>query len=127
MATTYPEKITDRTGRVWTWSESWGGYRSEGMVTHGYDTIRDQWGIAPAPSPLWGDISITLADRLRIVGVSRSVAEVDGAIQTVLESERDASDSYALPSEVYVEEHFDDIVEAVCEQLDVDYDIAVAL
>lgn len=40
------DTLTDGTGRVWTWSEIWGGYRSEGMVTHGYETIKSQWGIA---------------------------------------------------------------------------------
>ena len=46
MSTTYPTTITDKTGRVWEWSEQWGGYRHPGQLTHGYDTIRDQWGIA---------------------------------------------------------------------------------
>lgn len=46
MATSYPATITDGAGRAWEWSDAWGGYRSEGMMTHGYDTIRAQWGIA---------------------------------------------------------------------------------
>lgn len=46
MSTTYPTTITDKTGRVWEWSDQWGGYRHPGQLTHGYDTIRDQWGIA---------------------------------------------------------------------------------
>jgi len=43
--TIYPATITDTTGRVWNWSFAWGGYRSGGMMTHGYDTIKLQWGI----------------------------------------------------------------------------------
>lgn len=42
----YPDTLTDGTGRVWSWSARWGGYRAPGMVTHGYDTIATQWGIA---------------------------------------------------------------------------------
>lgn len=48
MTTTYPDTITDATGRTWDWSDIWGGYRSEGQVTHGYDTINREWGIASA-------------------------------------------------------------------------------
>ncbi|QDP45559.1 hypothetical protein SEA_FUZZBUSTER_75 [Microbacterium phage FuzzBuster] len=47
MAITYPATIIDGTGRTWSWSDDWGGYRSEGMTTHGYDTIASQWGIRP--------------------------------------------------------------------------------
>lgn len=82
---------------------------------------------ATALPPLWGDIAVTFSDRLRVAGVERTPKEVGDAIQTVLETRRDASDSYALPSDVYVEEHFDEIVEDVCEMLEVDYDVAVAL
>lgn len=44
--TIYPTTITDGTGRIWHWSEFWNGYRSEGRMTHGYDTIKTHWGIA---------------------------------------------------------------------------------
>lgn len=43
--TIYPPTITDGTGRVWEWSAVWDGYRAPGMVTHGIETIREQWGI----------------------------------------------------------------------------------
>lgn len=40
------DTITDGTGRRWVWSDMWNGYRSEGMLTHGYETIKSQWGIS---------------------------------------------------------------------------------
>lgn len=43
---TWPASIIDGTGRTWTFSEAWGGYRSPGMMTHGYSTIESQWGVA---------------------------------------------------------------------------------
>lgn len=46
IMTIYPTTITDGTGRIWQWSDAWQGYRSEGRMTHGYDTIKAQWGIA---------------------------------------------------------------------------------
>lgn len=51
MTTSYPTTVTDNTGRMWFWSDDWGGYRSEGMTTHGYDTIRSQWGIREISRP----------------------------------------------------------------------------
>lgn len=45
MAIRYPTSIVDGTGRTWTWSELWGGYRAPGETTHGYETIKRLYGI----------------------------------------------------------------------------------